>query len=105
MIVTREFAAYNKRRFGDPWAAHITNFVGAPTLDFIKGAYNGDDAGGEIVFEAESGEIVKIGQKDYRGSRSYNAFYKVCADGSLEYIPSPIAARKAWQAWKGEGNV
>jgi hypothetical protein len=99
MQVSKTIEAYNKRRYGTPWAAHITAFDGRPTLDFVDGAYNGTDAGGELVIDAESGEVIKIGQKDHRGNGGSNDFYQVGGDGTLEQLDA-AAARKAWIAWR-----
>ncbi len=106
ITVTKSWGSYNARRYGRPWAARITAFNGAPTLEFIAGAYNGNDDGGEIVVTGEIGEVVKIGQKDYRGNNTDNDFYVIAnSDGAgpkLKYIESPIEARKLWQAWQAE---
>lgn len=105
MKVTKEFGDYNFRRYGRPWAAKITAFDGRPTLDFIDGAWNGTaDNGGEIIFDAQPGEVVKIGQADHRGSNTLNDFYRVAQDGKLEHIDSAPEARKAWEKFKAGDN-
>lgn len=99
MRISREFEAYNGRRYSKPWVAHITAFDGRPELDFVRGAWNGTDDGGELVFDAEPGEVVKIGQKDGRGNGTQNDFYRVGGDGGLEQLKA-TEARTEWDAWQ-----
>lgn len=104
VTVSKTWDSFNARRYGFPWAAKITAFNGAATLEFIKGAYNGNDNGGEIVITGEVGEIVKIGQKDHRGNGTANDFYQITEDGKLERVASPVEARQAWTEWKEQSK-
>ena len=100
VTITANWDGYNGRRYGSPWIARISAFNGAATLDFIKGAYNGNDDGGEIVAEMEVGEIFKMGQKDFRSNNSANYFYKALEGGGYECFGSPQEARKLWNEWQ-----
>lgn len=96
MLYTMDIKSFNGRRYGRPWAAKITAFNGAATLAFEKSPYNGDDSGGELVIEAQAGEIIKLGQKDHRSNNSWNEFYFCNFDGSLNLIDDPKTARQKW---------
>ena len=105
MIISINWGAYNSRRYSIPWVAHITNFLGSPTLAFIKYAYNGSNSGGELVFEAEIGEVIKYGQKDYRNANgTIIRFGLVQENGSIEIISNSTQARKLWNAWKAQND-
>jgi len=77
---------YNKRRYSRPWIAKITAWPvgGKPTLDF--GEYCGDTSGGETEIMAREGDIIRSGQRDYRGNSTINDWYLAKADGELELI-------------------
>ncbi len=96
MTYSMTISSYNGRRYGRPWAAKITAFTGSATLEFCKYPYNGDDNGGELVIDAEPGDVIKLGQKDYRSNKSYNDFYFCSEDGKLQHIESPVDARARW---------
>jgi len=100
ITASKTWPSYNARRYSRPWAAHITSFTGGPELDFIPRAYNGSDAGGELVITAEPGEIIKYGHKDSRGNGTINTFARVEPDGTLTDIDTPAKAREQWNAWK-----
>jgi hypothetical protein len=96
MRVTDEFPEYNARRYGKPWIARVVRWdIGEhPELKF--GYYNGNENGGRVEIEAEEGDIVKVGRKDYRKPRStYNRFHIVKKDGALLRC-SAQQAREAW---------
>lgn len=100
MLYNMEYDCFNQRRYGNPWVAKIKSFLGKPELEFVPRAYSanrGDE--GELVFEAEIGEVVKIGQKDNRGGNTQNSFYLCQKDGDL-LILDAIEARKKWLEWK-----
>jgi hypothetical protein len=96
MTVSISYGAYNRRRYSRPWIAAIKDWpVGkSPVLDF--GYFNGDDSGGFAEIEAQAGDVIKAGQKDYRQPKSTdNDFYLVGADGATTRI-TPAEARQAW---------
>lgn len=96
MTVTIKYGAYNQRRYSRPWIAKVTGWtVGkSPVLEF--GYYNGDDLGGFCEIEADAGDIVKSGQKDYRAlNKSTNDFFLVNDDGDVSQV-TPAEARQAW---------
>lgn len=94
--------SYNARRYGKPWVAHITEFSGRPTLDFVSQAFNGNDQGGELILQAEVGEVFKAGQKDLRGNNTENNFLVARPDGTADKLDDPVEARKLWQSWKNK---
>lgn len=97
MRVVVEYGAYNGRRYGRPWIGKITNWPvgGKPEMEW--GRYIGTDAGGETEIEARAGDIVRTGQKDYRGNNTTAKWATVKGDGSLEYIDA-TEARRLWDA-------
>lgn len=82
MRVSISYGAYNDRRYSRPWIAKITAWPigGNPVLAW--GGYVGDYHGGEVEIEAEPGDIIRSGQKDYRTpSNSDNDWYIVTEAG------------------------
>jgi len=96
MRITQSTRSYNQSRYGKPWIA---------TVDFAdpKGIFNfGQWIGatgqeGELVIEANPGDVVAQGQKDNRGSSS-TYYHVVQSDGSLGDAVTKIEAYRAWQA-------
>ena len=89
MRITYTYSAYNHRRYQRPWIARITAWPvgGRPKLEW--GRYLGNHeigSGGEAEIMAQPGDIVRSGQKDYRGGNSNNDWLIVEADGSLRKI-------------------
>lgn len=80
--VKHRVGAYNERRYSKPWIARITKWdIGSyPVLEF--GSSSADCA--EIA--AQVGDVIKFGQKDYRGSNTINSFAVVTANGDFETI-------------------
>lgn len=85
MIITREFGAYNHRRYGRPWIAVVTDWpVGEqPTLRFggLLGPANGSAVTAEI--EANPEQILRWGQKDFRGRGTVNGWGIIESDGTV----------------------
>jgi hypothetical protein len=87
MLITKEFAAYNDRRYGKPWAARLTI---SPDLklqyEFIGNWSGNRGSSGKLFFQAEPGTYVATGQKDHRGNGTSRDYYLVQEDGSLKEI-------------------
>lgn len=98
MRATQRFGNYNHRRYGRPWIARITGWPIGGKPDIIWGRYVGDDdAGGEVEIEAMPGDIVRTGQKDYRGNNTEAYWYIMQPDGQLLSCTA-TEARQAWDA-------
>jgi hypothetical protein len=75
---------YNERRYSRPWIATISVEGMKPQYSF-DGQFLGEHGlSGETMMKTETGKIIAIGQKDYRGSHSLNRWFKVV--GSFEKI-------------------
>ena len=90
------FPNYNARRYSQPWIAKISKWeIGErPNLEF--GGYIGDSSGGEVEIEAKPDDIIKWGQKDYRGKKSESFIGIAMNDGTISEITS-IEAAKHWR--------
>ncbi len=97
MRVTRSFGSYNPRRYSKPWIGVITSWPVGGRAEIRWGSYLGDDHWGEAEVEAEAGDIVRWGQKDFRGNNTISAWGIVQADGSIKECDA-AEARKAWDA-------
>ena len=77
--ITYSVGMYNDRRYGKPWIARIVKWElgGYPQLEFGSSDYSSAETYGV------AGDIVKCGQKDYRGNKSDNDFYLVDRDLKL----------------------
>lgn len=97
MDITIETASYNQRRYGRPWIAKV-DFSQSPKGDFSWGDWTGDHYnGGEGVLSinANPGDIIAEGQKDFRQPRnSAPDFSVVGTDGKLEHLGDRGAAYK-----------
>jgi hypothetical protein len=97
MEIRIETASYNQRRYGKPWVARV-DFSGSTKGEFFWGDWTGDHYnGGEgvLTINANPGDIIARGQKDFRKPRnSAPDFSVVCANGELEDIGDKGAAYK-----------
>lgn len=96
--VSQSWCSYNERRFGKPWIARVTAWpVGdKPALEF--GGFMGQPGqAGDTEIMARPGDIIRSGQKDFRGSKTDNDWYVVQPDGSLKAV-TQAEARKQWEA-------
>lgn len=74
---TIKYGAYNHRRYSKPWIARV-DFAATPKGQFTWGDAVGDSSSGVIlVIDAEEGQIVAYGQKDFRGSNSETVYCQV----------------------------
>jgi hypothetical protein len=96
MKVSQSFGPYNQRRYSKPWIAKITSWPVGKNKEMEFGTYLGDDNGGVVKIDANSGDIVRTGQKDYRGNNTKSNWYEVTENGELMNI-SVSDAREAYQ--------
>ncbi len=101
MIISKEFSAYNPRRYSKPWGARITFDADLkPRYDFA-GHYDGS----HVVMHAEPRDVVAFGQRDNRGNGTTREFYIVTLTD-----PDPLVkltegeARQHWLAHNPQGG-
>jgi hypothetical protein len=105
ITVTETFRAYNDRRYGKPWGAIITFTAAKPEYNFKAGSYLGGCMGGEVVIQCQPGDLVAIGQKDFRNPRKTdNDWYVVGQDGTLSGIDRADALRHYQAEQKRRAN-
>lgn len=96
MKITIERGDYNHRRYSKPWIAKISDWSEAKAkLEW--GHYFGDDDGGTLEIDVDDGDIVRMGQKDYRHPKSESHWY-VVESGNLRELRGESEARKLWLA-------
>ena len=95
MRVTKQFPehTYNERRFSKPWIAVVETWPvgGRPTLRW--GSWLGKEGQvGELEIDANVGDVVKFGQKDYRKrSGTVSKFGVVHSNGTIMEVPEKEA--------------
>lgn len=98
MLITKATQSYNERRYGKPWIAKVIITPAKPAGEFIWGTWIGDHRNGgegELSLEVEVGDIVAMGQKDFRNPRKSTPRYSVVAnDGNLIPCTGIVDARK-----------
>ena len=87
--ITVDTSSYNARRYGKPWIAKV-DFSSNPKGDFAWGSWVGTVNGGNgsvgtLVIDAQDGDIVAKGQKDFRGRGTECDYYQV-RDGQLAHL-------------------
>lgn len=97
MRVTQEFGGYNGRRYGRPWICKVTAWPVGGKPEVAWGSYLGTDRGGVVEIDAGAGDIVRIGQKDHRGSNTSADWYIVQDDGTLSAV-TEAQAKQHWLA-------
>jgi len=95
MRVTVSIEAYNGRRYGKPWIGVITAWPADHRPELRWGQYLGNDDGGDLEIEAAVNDIIRWGQRDYRGNNTANRWEIVCSDGSL-IETTEARAREHW---------
>jgi hypothetical protein len=93
--VTIETSSYNDRRYGKPYIA-VIDFSKNPKGDARWGDWVGQPGQpGLLVIEANQGDIIMRGQKDFRNSRhSAPDYYQVGEGGVLD---GPITKADAYR--------
>ena len=95
-----EFGGYNARRYSKPWIAKVTAWDAGkqPVIEF--GNYVGDD-GGTAEISARAGDVVRYGQKDYRGRGTTKQYGIVQADGSVQ----DVSDKEAMEAFRANAKA
>jgi hypothetical protein len=91
MRVTKEFGAYNHRRYTKPWIARVAAWAIGKPPELVFGGLVGLTA--EI--EASPGDLVRWGQRDTRGNGTESNWGIVGDDGAIEQV-TPEKARAHW---------
>lgn len=103
MIINRETASYNERRYGKPWIAKV-DFSGGAKGNFVFGDWAGDHrngGAGVLEIDAMPGDIIAVGQKDNRNPKnSAPHFYLFSPEETLQSLGDKGAAYKHYQAVK-----
>lgn len=106
MKISIETSSYNQRRYSKPWIA-LVDFTD-PQGTFKFGDWIGDAANGSsglVKIDAEAGDIVARGQKDFRQPRNSSPdWYQVAADGSLTPLGGKVEALKAFRSNQLKGT-
>lgn len=97
MIIKIDTRPYNRKRYGKPWIAQVDFTQGNEGFyhwgDWVGDAHNGSE--GTLLIEAEEGDIIATGQKDFFKPRnSAPNWYQVQKDGTLVYVESKAKAYK-----------
>jgi hypothetical protein len=91
--ISRDTGSYNQRRYSKPWIARV-DFGKNPNGDFTFGDWVGDHYNGSsglLVIEANTGDIIATGQKDFRQPKNSTPdWYVVDENGKL----CPLEGRK-----------
>lgn len=97
MKLNIETQAYNERRYGQPWIARVRFPTAAG--EFVFGEWAGQPGtAGLLVLDAEPGDVIARGQKDFRKSaNSAPVFHILQADGTLERVSKADAYRHCGQ--------
>ncbi len=98
MEIKIETNTYNEKRYGRPWIARV-DFSQNPKGNFAFGTWVGEPGyKGILLLDAEPGDIVAKGQKDYRKpANSTPCFYFVKENGELERLGTKGVAYKYWR--------
>lgn len=85
MNIEIKTSIYNQRRYSKPWIA-VVDFTKTPKGEFRWGDWVGNHitgSAGLLVIEANDGDIVAEGQKDFRQPRNSAPTYYQVRDGQL----------------------
>lgn len=97
MILEISTGSYNDRRYGKPWIAKVT-------FETSQGAFRwGDWVGqpgdsGLLLLDAEPGDVVARGQKDFRKPKNSAPEWYVVTDGGTLQSVSKAEAYKMWRS-------
>ena len=100
---------YNPRRDGRPWICRVTSWpIGAPKPEIVWGSWVGARPGseGQLVIEAQEGDLIRWGQNDMRShNHTYRTYAIVGPDGALTEIDATRACEYAQTQLVGHGNA
>jgi hypothetical protein len=88
--------SYNQRRYSKPWIAKV-DFSVDPRGEFKWGTWVGDHSSGSegvLIIDAEEGDIIAQGQKDFRQSKNSTPSYYKVVNGKLVDVASRAVAYK-----------
>ena len=95
---------YNERRYGKPWIAKV-DFSTSPKGEYEWGTWVGTPgSNGILVIDADNGDIIARGQKDYRKPRNSTYRFYQLINGELVELDGKAAAYKAYQETKGQAK-
>lgn len=87
MLVIKSYAAFNERRYGNPWVAIVGK---GGKIDFSQrvggytGAYGKGEAGELYISDPVEGGVYAYGQKDYRGHNGGYDYIKIVNGQAVE---------------------
>ena len=91
--------SYNQRRYSRPWIATV-KFDAAGKAEFGWGNWIGDHANGSaglLTIDAEDGDIIARGQKDFRKPGNSTPEYGQIVDGKIVWLNSKVEAYTAYK--------
>ena len=96
MRVIIEYPSYNEKRYSKPWVAKVLAWPIGVRPIFKFGEFVGEHGNaGYVEIDAEPGDVIATGQKDYRGNNTDREFYVVQDGGVVNGEPlSTRAARE-----------
>ena len=98
MLIERNTSSYNNRRYSRPWIARV-DFSIDPKGVFNWGVWIGSQGeAGILQIEANPGDIIASGQKDFRKPRNSSPdWWQVGPSSELEPIETKAAAYLAYR--------
>ncbi len=106
MIITVPTEAYDNKRFSLPWIARVTDWESGKGPRVRFGKYSGKDGDpGKIIIDAEIGDVIKIGQKDYTGEATKNDYYIVGEHEEISQISEEAALEHYIETWTDKKEV
>lgn len=91
--------SYNQRRYSRPWIATV-KFDAAGKAEFSWGNWIGDHENGSaglLTIDAEEGDIIARGQKDFRQPKNSTPKYGQIVDGKIIWLASKAEAYTAYK--------
>lgn len=88
--------SYNSRRYGKPWVARV-DFTNNPKGGFQWGTWVGDGRVGSeglLLIDADEGDIIAEGQRDFRNPRNSAPIYYQVRGGELVKLSGKAEAYK-----------
>lgn len=85
MKIEIKTTSYNQKRYSKPWIA-VVDFSKNPKGDYNWGNWVGDHSNGSdglLVIEANEGDIIAKGQKDFRQPKNSTPTYYQVRNGEL----------------------
>lgn len=95
MKISVKTNSYNQRRYGKPWIANVKFSLDNPHGVYQWGTWLGSHntgSDGELIIDANEGDIVASGQKDFRNPKNTKVWYYHVEDGKLILLPGKSTA-------------